>query len=206
MANGLSIHIGLNRVDPDAYDGWDGQLSGCINDATAMQRIADIQGFVSQMITDDEATHANVIQAISESAKGLKSGDMLLLTYSGHGGQVPDAGADPEDDGMNETWVLYDKMLLDDELDVLWGQFSAGVRIFVLSDSCHSGTMLRMLIMKQLGATKEGRRAYGTKIAGPMREKAIPREHERKHYARLKDDYTALQYLARGSRSASVDA
>ena len=41
MANGVSLHIGLNHVDPNAYNGWGGELAGCINDANAMKAIAD---------------------------------------------------------------------------------------------------------------------------------------------------------------------
>jgi hypothetical protein len=39
--------------------------------------------------------------------------------------------------------VLFDRQLLDDELYTLWGQFEEGVRIFVLSDSCHSGSVAK---------------------------------------------------------------
>src|SRR5580692_8779493 len=109
MARGISIHIGLNQVDPDQYDGWSGQLVGCINDANAMKKIADDGGFSSQLILNEQATVANVVQAISTTARQLDTGDILLLTYSGHGGQVPDANAAEGDDGLDETWVLYDK-------------------------------------------------------------------------------------------------
>jgi len=39
MALGLSIHIGLNRVDPRHYQGWDGALDGCEHDARDMQAV-----------------------------------------------------------------------------------------------------------------------------------------------------------------------
>ena len=39
----------------------------------------------------------------------------------------------------------YDRQVVDDELYELWAQFKAGVRIFVLSDSCHSGTVIKMV-------------------------------------------------------------
>jgi hypothetical protein len=45
---------------------------------------------------------------------------------------------------MDETWCLYDGQLLDDELHGAWEKFQAGVRILVFSDSCHSGTVLKM--------------------------------------------------------------
>ena len=65
-----------------------------------------------------------------------------MLTYSGHGGQVPDVSGE-EADKLDETWCLYDSQLIDDELYMELGKFAAGVRILVLSDSCHSGTVVR---------------------------------------------------------------
>jgi hypothetical protein len=46
---------------------------------------------------------------------------------------------------MDETWVMYDRQLVDDELYDLWSQFAAGVRILVFSDSCHSGSVNRAI-------------------------------------------------------------
>jgi hypothetical protein len=76
------------------------------------------------------------------AAKTLQSGDLLFLSYSGHGGQVPDVTGE-EADKKDETWCLYDGQLIDDELYFEFSRFAAGVRILVLSDSCHSGTVAR---------------------------------------------------------------
>jgi metacaspase-1 len=143
MPQGLSINIGLNTLDPAAY-GNATPLAGCINDANAMQQIADQQGFQTLLFTDASATSSNVLDAISGAARSLGSGDMLLLTYAGHGSQIPDTNND-EPDGQDETWCLYDRMVLDDELYQLWTQFAQDVRIVMISDSCHSGTMLRQM-------------------------------------------------------------
>lgn len=40
MANGLSVHIGLDRVDPAHDDAWDGALNACEFDAHDMQVLA----------------------------------------------------------------------------------------------------------------------------------------------------------------------
>lgn len=54
---------------------------------------------------------------------------------------------------MDETWCLFDRQLIDDELYKLLGEFAAGVRILVLSDSWHSGTVTKNAFMKALQAT-----------------------------------------------------
>jgi hypothetical protein len=142
MVTGLSLNIGLNTVDPNHYGGWDGQLAGCEYDANDMAEIAKSSGFeVTKLLTMD-ATVENVSKSISNAAQNLKSGDYFLLTYSGHGGQLKDKNND-EDDFEDETWCLYDRQFVDDELNVCLRDFKEGVRIFVLSDSCHSGTVVK---------------------------------------------------------------
>ena len=143
MAQGISLHIGLNSVDPAHYQGWSGHLAACEFDAKDMLALAKTQGFTSSpMLLTKAATVAAVKTAMTDAAKKLVSGDIFFLTYSGHGGQVPDGNND-EIDRKDETWVLYDRMLVDDELFGLYSLFKTGVRVLVLSDSCHSGTVTR---------------------------------------------------------------
>ena len=144
-AKGVSIHFGLNRVDPDHYQGWDGALQGCVNDARALDAIAKGAGFETSVLLDDEVTADAATAAIASAAEGLDADDLFLLTYSGHGSQVPDGNSD-EPDRLDETWVLYDRQLVDDELYALWSNFRPGVRILVLSDSCHSGSAVRNVL------------------------------------------------------------
>lgn len=145
-AKGISLHIGLNFVNPDHYGGWDGELKACEFDAKDLKAIADGKGFKSSLLLTAQATTDAVISGILDAAAQLKSGDLFLLTYSGHGGQVPDTNGDEKDPGrQDETWVLWDRQLIDDELWDLWSRFKSGVRIAVLSDSCHSGTVTRQM-------------------------------------------------------------
>src|SRR6267142_3078276 len=119
MPKGISIHIGLNRVDPVHYGGWDGELTACEFDAKDMRALARAQGFTTHMLLTTAASTAAVTRAMTQAAAALLGGDMLLLTYSGHGGQMPDTNHD-EADRQDETWVLYDRELVDDELYSLW--------------------------------------------------------------------------------------
>jgi hypothetical protein len=142
---GFSLHVGLNAVDPATYEGWKGELVACEADAGAMAVIAKSCGFETRVLLKTaEATRDRVKDEILRAAAGLGPDDMFFLTYSGHGGQVPDRNGD-EDDYKDETWCLFDGELIDDELYALWQRFAPGVRILVLSDSCHSGSVLREL-------------------------------------------------------------
>src|SRR5687767_5304590 len=136
-SKGLALTIGLNSVSPAHYGGWSGDLVACEADAQDMASIAKANGFKVTMLLTKSGTRARVAKEIKSAATSLKSGDIFLLSYSGHGGQLPDLNAD-ETDAQDETWCLYDGEQVDDELYVLLGRFKKGVRILVFSDSCHS--------------------------------------------------------------------
>lgn len=140
----MSLHIGLNAVSPTEYEGWSGELNACEFDARDMAAIAKSRGMESTLLLTANGTRAKALAAIRAAAKKLTRGDLFFLTYSGHGGQVPDVSGD-EPDKKDETWCLYDGQLIDDELYLELGRFKAGVRILVLSDSCHSGSVARAL-------------------------------------------------------------
>ena len=139
---GLSLHIGLNAVSPAAYGGWSGDLAACEFDAKDMAAIAASRGMKSTVLLPKKGTRATTLAAMRKAAKALRKGDFFFLTYSGHGGQVPDVTGE-EADKQDETWCLYDGQLIDDELYFELSRFAAGVRILVFSDSCHSGTVTR---------------------------------------------------------------
>lgn len=138
----LSLHLGLNTVSPAAYAGWDGLLAACEFDANDMAAIARSRGMKPTVLLGKKATRKAVLAGMRSAAKALKAGDFFLLSFSGHGGQVPDTNRD-EPDRKDETWCLFDGQLIDDELYLELNRFAAGVRVLVLSDSCHSGSVTR---------------------------------------------------------------
>jgi hypothetical protein len=139
---GLSLHLGVNHVNPAHYAGWNGALNACEADARAMETLSRGAGFTPTLLLSEQATRAAVINWLSAAAGALKRGDIMLVTYSGHGGSLPDLTGE-EADMQDETWCLYDGQMVDDELYLLYGRFAAGVRILILSDSCHSGTVAK---------------------------------------------------------------
>jgi hypothetical protein len=107
-----------------------------------MAAIAKSCSFTVKTLLTKAATRAKVAAELKSAAKSLKPGDIFMLSYSGHGGQLPDLNND-EPDAEDETWCLYDGELVDDELYGFLGRFAKGVRILVFSDSCHSGTVVK---------------------------------------------------------------
>lgn len=141
MPVGVALCVGLNRVNPASYAGWDGQLAGCVNDAHAMQAVLTSQRFSGfKMLLDQEASAEAVLGSIDDASRTLSPGDLFVVTYSGHGSTMADPwGIYPAVD----TWCAYDRQIIGHELALLWSGFRPGVRVLVLSDSCHSGTVTR---------------------------------------------------------------
>jgi hypothetical protein len=172
MAKGMSIHIGINRLDPHHYAGWEGRLNACENDAHSMQEIAEKTGYQTHLCLSDQATRSAVTGLLTKAAQELKSGDILLLSYSGHGNQVPDVNGD-ETDMVDETWCLFDGQMIDDELYRMYGALADGVRVLILSDSCHSGTVAKMMFYQS--ALPAGFAAVANlSLLGKPATKAIP--------------------------------
>lgn len=140
-----SLHIGVNKADPTHYGAALEELPSCHNDAQAMLTLAKHVGFAeSQFLLDKEATVSVVKKSITDFAEKLEEGDLLFISYSGHGGRVPSIKKQVHDEEkIDQTWCLYDRQLLDDELAHLWPLFNKGVRILVFLDSCHSGSAVR---------------------------------------------------------------
>jgi len=204
MARGISLHIGLNGVDAEKYGGWPGTLVACEADANDMAALAAGRGFESTKLLTAAATSEALLAALGEAAGTLEAGDILLVTYSGHRGHMPDTN-DDEQDGLDETWALYDRQVVDDELYAAWGKFKPGVRIVVVSDSCHSGTVTRELVeaLRPNALSPDGNGAAG----GP-RMRAMPPEVADRDYRHRKTMYDKVQRAAgpeaQGACKASV--
>ena len=136
-----ALCIGIN-----GYPGTSNDLSGCVNDANDWAEELSRRGFAVTQLLDSKATRAAMIKAIGGLIDGAVKGDSLVITYSGHGTWVPDSNGDEPDD-RDEGLCPYDLTskgaLIDDDIHELFARRAAGVRITLISDSCHSGSVTR---------------------------------------------------------------
>lgn len=134
--------IGIND-----YPGTDSDLSGCVNDANDWKSVLEKRGFTVNRLLDKQATGQAIREAMKATIAPAKSGDLVVIQYSGHGSFVPDKNGD-EPDGMDECICPYDLMtkgiITDDELFEIYDAKAKGVKLLVISDSCHSGSVARM--------------------------------------------------------------
>lgn len=152
MAKGFSLHVGINEVNSSAYTAYYPKLKNAENDAQYYQQLAAHRQFDAESLIGPQATSKGLVSRLQKLALHMQPLDLLFFTYSGHGTQVQDINGD-EPDGLDECFVLYDRLLLDDELQKCWTLFREKVRIFMISDSCFNGTVSRLLL--QLNENKK---------------------------------------------------
>jgi metacaspase-1 len=136
-----ALCIGIND-----YPGTGSDLAGCVNDANDWAEALRKRDFEVQMLLDKQATGKAMRQGITALIGGAKAGENVVITYSGHGSFVPDKDGD-EPDGTDECLCPYDIRskgpITDDELFDLCCDHERNVKIAMISDSCHSGTVAK---------------------------------------------------------------
>jgi metacaspase-1 len=142
--------VGINDYPIEGAD-----LKGCVNDAEQWASLlSDHFDFSSddvKVITDSQATKANVLAGLKDLLAGAGSGDVLVFTNSSHGSQIPDtSGDEPTYDEVMCPYDIRDNAVTDDELRELFTGLARGVKLSVISDSCHSGTVTRALLVDNI--------------------------------------------------------
>jgi len=137
-----ALCIGIND-----YPGTDLDLSGCVNDANDWAELLAARGFRVTTLLDDQATKAAMVEGMRKAIGGAAKGDLVVITFAGHGTFVPDTSGD-EPDRQDEGLCPHDiheggGALLDDEIHRIFAARKPGVKLVLISDSCHSGTVTR---------------------------------------------------------------
>jgi hypothetical protein len=149
-----AVCVGINDYP---YDGSD--LNGCVNDAQAWaELLVDHFDFAQpdvKLITDAEATKANVIAALKGLLAGASAGDVLVFTNSSHGTYVADtSGDEPMYDEALCPYDTADNLIVDDDLRELFSELTEDIHLTVISDSCFSGTVTRVAVGEAIPGLK----------------------------------------------------
>lgn len=144
-------------------------LAGPPNDVALMQRVLQSEPFRmtgSNIVTlagwprdpEQRPTHANIEKAFHRLAARADQGDQIFILMAGHGSQQPanEDPNDPEPDGMDEVFLPADaagwnsaagrveNAIVDDDVRRWIGDIrNKGAFVWIVFDSCQSGTMIR---------------------------------------------------------------
>ena len=120
-------------------------LAGCVNDARDWQTLLEARGYRVDPVHDGEATRARIVEALTSIIGSATEGDSVVFAFAGHGSWLPDGigtSADARDEMMCPFDVMKEQYLLDDDLNKIFGTKRAGVRLYVIADCCHSGSVV----------------------------------------------------------------
>lgn len=140
-----ALCVGIN----DYPFGEANDLRGCVNDAnnwaSLLKNHFDFTD-VKQLLNAD-ATKSNILAGLKGLLKGVKAGDILVFTNASHGTYLADR--DGDEPKYDEAICPHDtdkNLLVDDELRELFRSIPKSVRLTVISDSCHSGSVTRVAV------------------------------------------------------------
>ena len=107
-------------------------------------------------LNNKQATVSAFRKALTDQIAKVPEDGLLILTYSGHGGQYSkSSSAKDETDGKDEFLCLYDGAFIDNELWTIFGNCKG--RVVQIFDCCHSSTMYRLPNEQEEGIEEEDR-------------------------------------------------
>ena len=149
---GASASAGAGRVfllsvGISDYAGFASNLSYTADDARNLYTALQSSGSLAQgsaVLTDRQATVANVRAAFQRIAQQAGPNDLFFFFYSGHGSQDAAQGGG-ELDGRDEFLVMVDGLISDNEMAQWFNSVRARLSVIAL-DACFSGGFARDVI------------------------------------------------------------
>ena len=136
-----AIAIGINYTSTPQY-----KLNGCHNDARNIVNFLLNNGYDNSNIRLLlEPTKLRILDNLNWIVNNSVAGDIVFISYSGHGTQINDTNGD-ERDGKDECIFTANLQLVtDDELSNILSKAKPNVNIVCFFDGCHSGSMLDVI-------------------------------------------------------------
>jgi hypothetical protein len=156
--NYKALLVGIN------YKGTSYELKGCINDVQNITQYLVSQNISADkmcILTDDtdiKPTKNNIINYFTKLLTDAKSGDQLVFFYSGHGSTIVNTSINKDVEPLDDVLITIDSnCIIDDDLnEIIQKNLKPNVKLFVLFDCCHSGTMLDLRYNFPVDDTKPG--------------------------------------------------
>ncbi len=141
------VFVGIGDYPGDADDlPYTAEDAGLLQ--SAFLRGAGMAAEDSVVLTDAAATVQAVREAVADMGSRAGADDTFVFFYSGHGSRHKRADAPMTDpDGMDETLMLYDGHVTDDEFAVLLDGVGARTTLLLL-DACFAGGFSKDVISK----------------------------------------------------------
>lgn len=177
----VALICNLTKVDPKAYDGWDGDCPGTDVDANIFAKFCKDNDIPYIKLENSECTSKSITENWKKCISKLDPDDgLFIFFYSGHGGQV--YSNDPtEEDHLDETLCFWDGQFIDDKVWALINLQPKTTRCFFVTDCCNSQSNYRLPFnlgkskrkprgqepnMIHFGGCEDGESSYGSNRGG----------------------------------------
>jgi hypothetical protein len=129
-------------------------LAGAVADARDLERVLRRGGVTDlAVLLDAAARREAVLAALSGLADRARRGDLVILTFAGHGTRLEERVKGSKPDGLDEAFVLWgyaesgadqaDHLLNREVYEWLRRLAEREVDVIVLADSCHGGGLTK---------------------------------------------------------------
>lgn len=136
----------LLSIAVNDYPNTDRKLRGAINDSRVWTEWFKAWGWQFETLWNEEATGDQILGAIERLMQRAQPGDRVAIHFSGHGSQLADPSGE-ESDFLDECYCPWDVdengPIRDDQLYRLFQLRPEGVRLYLIADCCHSGSIYR---------------------------------------------------------------
>jgi hypothetical protein len=180
-----ALCVGVNDYPTNSKTKQNIDLKGCVNDANLWASLLNSQFDFSkpdvEIVLDQEATKSNIVSGLKTLLSGAQADDVLVYSFSGHGTYLAAKSQNQLD--YDQAQCPYDweeNLLVDNELRELFFNLPRGVRLTVISDSCHSGSVTRKG-KEEMGSsrsfsqmTKDEEDAYLSPLTGVQKQRHLP--------------------------------
>lgn len=152
----FALFFGLNYINTPIM-----RLRGCWNDAIALSSLftselynipiecteSILDNFIDIRLIRHKTSKNSMIVKLYELALKSWSDELerVIISFSGHGSYVTDNNGDEtdgKDEGICPSDCTVSGLIIDDELLKILNMFNPMTRVYVIMDSCHSGSML----------------------------------------------------------------
>jgi len=144
-----ALAIGIDRYKhPDVMPTLEGAVADATDIAAAVRKSgsADVT-----LLLDAQVTRAAVTRSMQDLIARTRFGDLVVVSFAGHGTQDIEQVAGSEPDGLDEYFVLHGfgpdgggERIVDDQMfDWLKSLSDKGAGVIFLADSCHGGGMTK---------------------------------------------------------------
>lgn len=166
-----SIHVGCNDVDESQYPplegGW--HLPCSVKSAKKMEQLVkSLHPEAQTTLLVRRPTVERVTQALKSAGARATGDDLVIFTYAGHGAQIhtsfpalahaPPGAIAPrvgDDRNFEVTILLWDRMMIANELGAILTGFARDVRFLNVIDGCGEGSFYIQDLVAQFGEVED---------------------------------------------------